>query len=234
MGAASGLLAALLFVAAFIVFLGTSPGGDPSLPNVAQADTAPAYLAAHLTAIRVVVLLNSLGLALFLWFLASLWTTLREAEAAPGRGSTAMVIGGVAGSVMVLAGLALVATAGLSTSPAQADNVATLYTASSLLIAIGGGVLSVFFFGAGKVILQTRALGKWLGVLAIVAALLSVCGFMTPFFSANILNAATGALGRWAGAGAFVIWLLLASAEMALAQRRRRQVPASTPGDDAR
>ena len=33
MGAASGLLATLLFVIAFIVFLGTSPGGDPSLPT---------------------------------------------------------------------------------------------------------------------------------------------------------------------------------------------------------
>ena len=81
-------------------------------------------------------------------------------------------------------------------------------------------MLSIFFFAVAKVILQTGALGKWLGVLALIAGLLSVCGFMTPFFEANVLNAATGALGRWAGPSAFVVWLALASGTMTLAQRR--------------
>lgn len=220
MGAATGLLATLLFVIAFIVFLGTSPGGDPQLPNIKHADTAPAFLAAHLTAIRVVVLLNSLGIALFLWFLGSLWRTLREAEDEAGRGSTVAVIGGVAGSVLVLTGLALIATAGLSTSPGQADNVATLYTASALITALGGGVLSVFFFGVAKVVLRTHALGRWLGILAFIAGLVSVLGFMTPFFQANVLNAATGALGHWAWTVAFVLWLFVASAAMTLEERR--------------
>ncbi len=230
LGAASGLLATLLFAIAFVVFLGTSPGGDPALPNISHADAAPSYLAAHLSAIRVVVLLNDLGIALFLWFLVSLWTTLRQAEGDPGRGSTAAVIGGASGSVLVLAGLALIAAAGLSTSPAQAESVGTLYTASSLLIALGGALFSLFFFGAAKVILHTGVLGRWLGVLAVIAALLSVCGFMTPFFAANVLNAGTGALGRWAPSVAFVVWLGLASAAMTLAQRRTSaDRPASTP-----
>lgn len=220
LGAASGLLAAALFIAAFIVFLGTSPGSDPVLPNIKHAFAAPDYLSAHLTAIRVVVLLNGLGLALFLWFLGALWTTLREAEGAAGRGSTAALVGGAAGSGLVLAGLALIATAGLSTSPDQANDVPTLYTAASLLIALGGGVFSIFFFGVARVILLTGALGRWLGILAFIAGLLAVCGFMTPFFEANLLNAGTGALGRWAPSVAFVVWLLLASLSMTLEQRR--------------
>ena len=89
------------------------------------------------------------------------------------------------------------------------------------MLALGGGVFSIFFFGASKVILQTGALGRWLGILAFIAGLLCVCGFMTPFFEANVLNAATGALGRWAPAVAFVVWLLLASGSMTLEQRRR-------------
>jgi hypothetical protein len=222
MGAASGLLASLLLVIAFIVFLSTSPGGDPSLPNIAGADNAPAFLAAYLDEIRLVVLLNGLGIALFLWFLSSLWTTLREAEDEGGRGSTVVLIGGIAGSVLVLVGLTLLAAAGLSSSTMQAENVPTLYVASSLLVALGGGVLSLFFFGVGKVILGTGALGKWLGVLAMIAGLLSVCGFMTPFFEANVLNAATGLLGRWAWSVAFVVWLLLASSTMTLSQRREK------------
>ena len=130
----------------------------------------------------------------------------------------------------MLAGLALIATAGLSTSPDQADNVGTLYTASALFMALGGGVLSVFFFGVAKVVLQTDALGRWLGILAFIAGLVSVLGFMTPFFQANVLNAATGALGHWAGIVAFVVWLFLASAAMTLEQRRALRDAAPTSG----
>ena len=90
-------------------------------------------------------------------------------------------------------------------------------------------MLSLFFFGAAKVILQTGVLGRWLGVLAMVAALLSVCGFMTPFFAASVLNAGTGALGRWAPSVAFVVWLLLASATMTLSQRRASRAPLAPP-----
>lgn len=223
MGAAAGLLATLLFVIAFVVFLGTDPGGDPSLPNVAKAELAPAYLAQNLTEVRVVVLLSVLGVALFLWFLASLWTVLRDAEDGASRGATAALAGGVAGSGLVLAGLAMVAATGLSTSPAQADAVPALYTAAALLNSLGIGVLSIFFFAVAKVILHTGALGRWLGMLAFVAGLLAVCGFMTPFFGANVLNAATGALGRWAGTVAFVVWLGLASGAMTLAQRHRQR-----------
>ena len=232
MGAASGLLAAGLFIAAFIVFLaGADPSGNPALPNIKHAELSPAYLAAHLSQIRAVVLLNALGLALFLWFLGALWTTLRQGEGGTGRGSTAALAGGVAGSGLIFTGLGLIAAAGLSSSPAQADTVATLYTSASLLIALGGGVFSIFFFGTAKVILQTDALGRWLGILAFIAGLIAVCGFMTPFFEANLLNAATGALGRWAPAVAFVVWLLLASGSMTLEQRRRPRAP--TAGTEA-
>jgi len=108
--------------------------------------------------------------------------------------------------------------------------VPTLYTEAALLTATGAGVLSLFFFGAAKAILHTGVLGKWLGVLAYIAGLLAVCGFMTPFFSASVLNPATGALGRWAWTVAFVIWLFLASGAMWLEQRQRvRQAAAGGP-----
>ncbi len=229
MGAASGLLATLLFVIAFVVFLSTDPGGSPALPNVAKAEFAPSYLEANLSEVRVIILLQALGLALFLWFLAALWRTLREAEGSASRGATAALAGGIAGSGLTLTGLALLATAGLSTSSLQAEVVPALYVASSILAALGMGVSSVFFFAVSKVILQTGALGRWLGILAFIAGLLAVCGFMTPFFGANLLNAATGALGHWAGTAAFVIWLGLASGSMTLAQRRSGDAGAPAP-----
>lgn len=194
------------------------------LPSIKSAASAPLFIGNHLTAIRVVVLLNVLGLALFLWFLGSLWVRLRQAEGESARGSTLVLVGGVAGAVLQLAGLALIATAGLSTSSGQADVVPTLYTASSLLLAFGGAVYSLFFFGVARVVLHTRALAKWLGVLAVVAAIVCVPAFLTPFFATNVLNPATGALGAVAWAVAFVVWLFLASGAMVLEERRRTGV----------
>lgn len=220
MGAAAGLLATLLLLIAFVISLAIGPGGDPSLPNVNDAQFYPAFLQANLSTIRAVMLLQSLGLALFLWFLAALWRNLREAEGPDSRGATAALAGGVGGSVLMLSGIALLATAGLSTSPAQADVVPALYVASALLTALGMGVFSVFFFAVAKVIHETGALNRWLGRLAFLAGLISVCGFMTPFFGANLLNAATGLFGHWLGVGVLVVWLGIASLALTLAQRR--------------
>jgi hypothetical protein len=88
MGAASGLFAALLFAAAALIFLNTDPSGGntPRLPNV-HAEAAPAFFADHLNGIRAQVMLNGLGLALFLWFLGTLWSVLRAAEGGPARGN---------------------------------------------------------------------------------------------------------------------------------------------------
>jgi MFS family permease len=227
-GAGIGLLAATLFVVAFIVFLTTGPTGDPGFPDIANAQFAPGYFAENLNAIRIVTLLTALGITLFLWFLATIWTKFREAEGAPERGSAIALIGGVVGSVLILIGLALTASAALSTSPEQAANVPTLYVASALLTAFGGGVFSIFFVGVAKVIFQTRAVGKWLGWLAVAAAVLSACAFMTPFFTAEILNAATGALGRWSWTAGLVVWLLFASGAL-LVQRRREAPRPSAP-----
>ncbi len=64
MGAASGLFAVLLFVAAFLIFLNTDPSGGntPRLPNIDNAEAAPAFFASHLNGIRAQVMLNGIGL----------------------------------------------------------------------------------------------------------------------------------------------------------------------------
>ncbi|MFJ8207713.1 hypothetical protein [Streptomyces sp. NPDC096033] len=206
---------------AFLVFLTTSPTGSPGLPDVADARFAPAYFAENLDAIRISTLLTAVGTTVFLWFLAHLWAVLRAAEPAPAQGSVTVLVGGVAGSVLVLAGLALAATSGLSTTTDQALNVSTLYVAAALLTAFGGGVYAVFFLGVAKVIFRTGVMAKWLGWLAVVAALLCACAFMTPFFTANVLNAATGVLGRWCWTAAVVVWLFLAGGAMAFGERRQ-------------
>ena len=229
MGAASGLLAAALFVAAFIVFLSTSPTGGTPYPSLENAQTANDFFSQNLNPMRLQVLFNTLGIALFLWFVGSLWRVLRRAEGEPGRGSAVVLVGAAAGSALMLVGLSLTFAIGLSTSPAQADTVPAFFAASAVLFALGGGVLSLFFFAVGKVILQTGVAGRWLGWLALIAAVLAVLAFVSPFWVSGILNPATGALGLWAWWAAFVVWLFLASMVLTIQERRQATAAAKPP-----
>lgn len=230
-GAASGLFAVLLFVAALLIFLNTDPSGGntPRLPNIGNAQAAPAFIADHLNGIRAQVMLNSIGMVFFLWFLGTLWGVLRAAEGGPARGSTIAVAGAIVGVAMSLVGLVMLGTATVTTTLTQAETVPTLYAGAMLALAFGGAAFTIFYLGVAEVILRTGVLGKWLGLLALLAAALSAFGFVTPYALDGTFNAATGALGFYAHYGAFVVWLLCASAAMTLAQHRRNRAEAPTP-----
>ncbi|MFJ3976468.1 hypothetical protein [Streptomyces sp. NPDC090021] len=220
MGAASGLLAALMFVLAFIMFMTTGPAGGTPYPAVGNAQTVNDFYSQNVNSVRFQMLFTSLGIALFLWFLGPLWRVLREAEGGPARGTTVALVGAGVASALMLVSLALTYAVLLTTSPAQAATVPAFFTVSTVLFALGGGVLSLFFFAVGKVILHTGVTGRWLGWLALLAAVLSVLAFISPFWVSGILNPATGALGLRAWWAAFVVWLLLASSVLTLQEYR--------------
>lgn len=230
MGAASGLFAVLLFVAAFLIFLSTDPSGGntPRLPNIANAQAVPAFFADHLNGIRAQVMLNGVGLALFLWFLGTLWGVLRAAEGGPARGSAIASAGALVGVALTLVGLVLTATSTVVTTLPQAETVSTLYSAAALSLAFGGAAFSVFFLGVAEVSLRAGGLPKWLGWLAVLAAVLSVFGFVTPYAQSGVFNPATGGLGFYAHYIAFVVWVFLASFTLALGQHRRKHASAAT------
>ena len=71
-GAASGLLATLMFVLGFVVFMTTDPTGGTPYPSIENAQQAPAYMALHLSSYRLELLFVSLGVVLFLWFAGQL------------------------------------------------------------------------------------------------------------------------------------------------------------------
>lgn len=236
LGAASGLFAVLLFVAAFLIFLNTDPSGGntPRLPNIANAQAAPAFVADHLNGIKAQVMLNGIGLALFVWFLGTLWGVLRTAEGGPARGSAIASGGALIGVALTLMGLVLTGASTLTTSLPQAETVSTLYAAAALSFAFGGGAFAVFFLGVAEVSLRAGGLPRWLGWLAVLAAVASVFGFVTPYAQSGIFNPATGGLGFYAHYIAFVLWLFLASAVLTLNQRRARaSVPSPPPPSGA-
>lgn len=172
-GALSGLQAAILFGAAFVIFLTTDPMGTPRVPDVANAADASAFIRDHQDALKVQLLLNSAAILAFVWFLGSLWSRLRAAEGGPARVAAIASAGGIVGAAAVLAGIVFEATAVLL--PTGVD-VTTLYVLSVMSIGLGGAAFTVFFLAAGKVILQTRALPVVTGAVAIVAAAASALG----------------------------------------------------------
>ena len=166
-------------------------------------------------------MLNSIGLAFFLWFLGTLWSVLRRAEDAPGRGSLIALIGALSGALLTLVGLVLAGTATLTTSSDQAAVVPTLYTAAAVFYAFGGALFTIFYLAVAEVSFRSGALPRWLAYLALLAALVSVFGFVTPYATSGAFNAANGAIGFYSHYAAFVVWVFLASATLTLAQHRK-------------
>ncbi len=121
-------------------------------------------------------------------------------------------------------GLVLTGTSTLATTLPQAETVPTLYVAAALSLAFGGAAFSVFFLGVAEVSLRAGGLPKWLGWLAVLAAVVSVFGFVTPYARTGVFNPATGGLGFYAHYIAFVVWVFLAGLTLALAQHRRKRM----------
>lgn len=225
MGAASALFAVLLFAAAGLIFLNTDPSGGntPRLPNIGNAEAMPAFVADHLNGIRAQVMLNGIGLVVFLGFLGTLFSVLRgaEGERGPARGAAMASAGAIVGVALTLVGLVLTGTATMATTLEQGQTVPILYMAASLTYAFGGGAFAVFYLGVAEVTLRAGGLPKWLGWVSLLAAAISIFGFVTPYAQSGVFNAATGALGFYGHYVTFVVWLLLAGVSLTLAQHRR-------------
>jgi hypothetical protein len=204
-GAASGMLVATLFAVSFIIFLGNDPTDSPDLEHAAAATD---FVTEHKDAIRAQLLLNSLAIIGFLWFLGSLWSTYRAAEGGPARISAIASAGGIVGATMVLAGFAIYATAALR--PAFVD-IPEQYLLASMVVSLGGAAFTVFFLASAKVILKSGAMPSALGLLAVVAGVASALGFVSIFADSGIFNSATGAFGLWVRYASFVVWVFLAS-----------------------
>jgi hypothetical protein len=213
-GAASGVAAVAFFVAGFVVFLTQDPTGSPHIPNIEDADRYSAYLQAHEDSIKVETLLNSIGVVLFLWFLGNLWARLRATEGGPARVSAIASAGGIAGAVALLMASVFTASAAVSPSVIEPNE---LYVLSAMSIGLGGAAFTVFFAAVARVILETGALPRVVGVLAAIAAVTSAIGFVSVFADDGIFNPATGAFGLWVRFGAFGLWLAVASASLVVA-----------------
>ena len=150
--AATGALAALLFLAAF-----TIPGKPPA-PDEPAARIAE-YLGDHRSAILAGDVLIAVAAAAFVWFLGVLRGHL--AEAGEERLSTAAALGGAIGTAIIVAGVALQAGLVLNSAGADQDIVRLGFDSYNALITIAGGGLAVAVAAAALSGGRSAALPAW-------------------------------------------------------------------------
>jgi hypothetical protein len=217
LAAATGLVTAVLFGISFVIGLSPEPPGmDDSAVAVAN------YVAQNQDAIHVQVLLNSIAMLAFLWFLGSVRAGLRGAEGGAGRVSAIASGGGLVGTGFILLAQVFVATAALRPDEIDPGITRVLVDLDMLSIGLGGAAFAVFFLAVAVASLFDGGLPKVLGWLALVAATAAAVGVVTIFTTEGVF-AADGAFGFWARYGAFVAWVAVASIMLVLAPPTRRR-----------
>jgi hypothetical protein len=215
-GAASGLLVAILFGVSFIV------GLSPDVPSMDDpALKVAAYVSQNQDAIQVQVLLNTLAMFAFLWFLGSVRAGLRGAEGGAGRVSGIASGGGIVGATFVILANVFVATAALRPGETDPGLTRALVDLSSLSIGLGAAAFVVFFLAVASAALVDGGLPKVLGWLAVLAGVGAAVGVVTIFTTHGVF-AADGAFGYWARYALFVAWVAVASALLVMSPPRRR------------
>jgi hypothetical protein len=207
-GALSGLVAVALLVVGFLI---VAP--KPPAPT-ATAATVSAYYLDHKDAIRASVLIVSVGLLFYIWFLGTLSSALRAAAGDP-RLPTVAFGGGILSAVFVV--LALTGTGLASYRPEMSPE---LVRALNDIGAVAGGTATGAFVAllaaTGIVILRSGALPEWLGWLSVAGAVANL-STLGVFFAKTGAFAADGALGLYVPVAGFVI--PIAALSIVLTQR---------------
>jgi hypothetical protein len=200
-GAASGIIFVLLFVAG--LFFGSPPDFG------APAEEVSRYYIEDQKAIQTTVVLFTVGLFFFLWFLTSIWGVLRAAEGNTGRLSAVLFGGGLVTAATFIVTLTFVGGAAFRPEETSPELTRTLDDLSFLAFAPGACAVVAFFAATAALTLRTRALPAWLGWLAVVPAIsnaLTVGGVFTdsgPFSGDGIFS--------YLGFFSFLVWILAAS-----------------------
>jgi hypothetical protein len=216
LGAATGLAVVALLGVNFIIGLSPDP---PSL----DAGVAPvaAFVAQNKDALRVEILLTSLSMLFFLWFLGSVRVAVRNGEGGTGRISGLVSGGGIVGATFVLLAMVFYAAASLHPGLVLPGITHTLVDLGALCLGMGTAAFAVMYLGVAVVTLMDGGLPKAIGWLSLIAGALALIGLVAVFNDDGIF-AADGAFGYWARYGAFVLWTLCVSVELVQNPPKRR------------
>lgn len=184
-GAATGIASVVLMVVGFLIVTPAPPGLD------APAQEWTTYFSEHQDAVNTGVILVTLALLAFIWFLGTLVSALRVASGSP-RLPTIAFGGGLLSVATLFIGLSAIAAAAHrpdTTTPEITQALNDVFVLAAVPAVAG---LAAFFGATALVILRFRLLPDWVGWLSAVAA-------VVQFFAFGVLFTDTGA---FAGDGA--------------------------------
>lgn len=229
-GAATGLIAVILFVVGFIIVA-------PQPPDVnAPADEVATYFSEEKDGIRAALLIVTTALFFYLWFLGSLTTTLRVSFGSP-RLPTVAFAGGLIGAGLFLIALTAVAAAAFRPDQTTPEVTQALNDIGLLVAAPAAAGFAALFGATALVILRSGTLPEWLGWLAAITAVTQLLP-LGVMFTDDGAFAADGALGLIVpvitfvvAIGALSIWIMrLPPEERSIPERVRGAVTGAASG----
>ncbi|MFF5205806.1 hypothetical protein [Streptosporangium sp. NPDC000396] len=210
MGAVSGLTAAALLVAAFVVAPG-APGLDARPIIIAR------YLDEHRVEVLAASMLITLAVVAFLWFVAHLRHVLQRAEGGAEAFSPVVLVSGVSlATVCALSMVPLMALAKLTARPTalgEFEAVRVLYGMHQLSLGPIGLLTALFAVSTGAAMVRRELAGPWLGLLGMVVA---VIGLVTGIGSFLATSSGIVMLLAYAMGIAFALWIAATSVIMIL------------------
>jgi hypothetical protein len=187
-GMATGIVFAILIVVGFLIVTPTPPDLDAPVDQWSQ------YYHDHQGAIRAGLVLVTISLFFFIWFVGSLASVLRVAAGSPRVPSIAFA-GGVLATACFL--IATTATAVATLRPDELSPELTK-TLNDVAVLVGIPVIPalVAFFGATSLVIfgSNSGLPMWLGWLSLIAAAVQPLAFGIVFTDTGAF-AGDGVLG---------------------------------------
>lgn len=183
---------------AFVVVLivGAVLSGSRPAPNESASKIAD-YFRDNDNGIKIASYLQGLGAVLFVWFLGTLWSTLRRAEGAPNRLATTAVGGGLLGVTLAMVGQAMLAVTAIQIDTID-EGATVFYLLASIVFsfsvfgqaALQGATAAISlrarglfptWYGWGSLVLAVVSLGAGAGVSTgrSEAAVAGLIGFVT-------------------------------------------------------
>jgi preprotein translocase subunit YajC len=194
-GAAAGLLFVILVVVGSLIS-GAPPSPDDSVRDIAD------YYEDNTGTIKAGAFLTGLATVAFLWFLGSLWSTLRRSEDTR-RLATIATGGGIVGLITAITSIALNATVALaidSTGATASVNPKFIYLLSGTIAGMGNFGIAVLVGATAVAALRTGVFPAGLAWASVVLA----AGWLV----AGLIVASDATAIFTIGFIAFLLWLI--------------------------
>jgi hypothetical protein len=190
------------------------PKLSPGIPSMSDsAASITSYYVHHGDSARVGALLGTLALLPMLCFVVALYQRLRTAEGGLGSFSLLALLAGVMVCVVHFVFLGFLFQAAFRPRVVGTDVTTAMHNAGT-----AGAAASILYAtllsAVAVVTLRHRALPRWTGIFAAVAAPLQFLYIPSMFGTQHVFDVTTGALGVYATFGTFLVWCIAAGVAM--------------------